>query len=104
MHVFQLLVRNGLRRLFQLNLQLFQTQLQALLLGRVGCEHAGLQTGDAALVIQHQQGFRQIEAEVRAALILTQCRQVFEASDQVVSKQATKHDGFTFVGGRIHQC
>ncbi|MNE77997.1 hypothetical protein D3C80_1743600 [compost metagenome] len=63
-----------------------------------------MQAGDAALVVQHQQGFRQVEAEVRATLILAQCRQIFETGDQVIGKQAAEHDRFTFVSRGVNQC
>lgn len=88
--------------MLQFGLQLFQTLLQTLRFTRLLAEDAGLQTGRTALVIQHQQGFRQIEAEVRAALIPAQRRQVFETGDQIVGKQAAQHHGFALVRRGVH--
>ena len=49
------------------------------------------------LVVDHQQGFSQIETIVRAAIALLGFRQIFKSRDQVVSKQPAKEHRFTLI-------
>ena len=86
------------RRLFHhLLLQLSDAVLKTVFLSGRWSEQAGLNAGVFFLMVDHQQGFSQIEAVIRAAVTLFRFRQIFETGNQVVSKQPAKEHRFAFL-------
>ena len=55
------------------------------------------------LMVDDQQGLRQIEAVVRAGGVALQRRQIFKAGHQVIGEQAAEEHRFTLVGRDGHQ-
>ena len=71
--------------------------LKTVFLSGRGREQACLNAGVLLLVVDHQQGFSQIETIVRAAITLLGFRQLFKSGDQVISKQPTEEHRLTLV-------
>ena len=55
------------------------------------------------LMVDDQQGLRQIEAVVRAGGVALQGRQIFKAGHQVIGEQAAEEHRFALVGRDGHQ-